>query len=168
MGPPSLLVCLVGFFDDDPPPNFWPGGVREPGAVPAMPGRGTEPPPLIGGLSFPEAWRGSCCTGLDLCAPDVGVAGTGGIFLLCRDSAAGGRWVLRVLVPAMPGLGMEPPPFTGDLPFLEAWRGSCCTGLDLCAPDVGMAEVGGLFLLCRGTETEGRWVLRVPIPAMPG
>lgn len=63
---------------------------------------------------------------------------------------------------------MEPPPFTGGLSFPEARRCSCCAGLELCAPDVGVAGAGRLlFLLGRGSET-GRWVLRVPIPAVPG
>ena len=34
-----LLVCRVGFCFDGPPPNFWPGGVREFGALSAIPGR---------------------------------------------------------------------------------------------------------------------------------
>lgn len=185
------MVCRVGFCFDGPPPNFWPGGVRELGTLPAMPGRGMEPPLFIRGLSFPVARRGSCCAGLELCAPDGGAAGDGGIFLLCRGSAEGGRWVLRacfpaisdwepgalvpdnlvaggVAVPAMPGRGAWPPPFTGGLPFPEAWRCSCCAGLAPCTPDVGVAGDGWIFLLCRGVETEGRWVLRVPIPAVPG
>ena len=185
------MVCRVGFCFDGPPPNFWPGGVRELGAVPAVPGRGIEPPFFTGGLSFPEARRGSCCAGLELCVLDGGAAIAGGIFLLCRGSAEGGRWVLRacfpavsdwepgalppdnlvaggVAVPAMPGRGEWPPPFIGGLPFPETWRCSCCAGLAPCTPDVGMAGDGGIFLLCRDAETEGRWVLRVPIPAVPG
>ena len=161
------MVCRVGFCFDGPPPNFWPGGVRELGTLPAMPGRGIEPSLFTGDLSFPETRRGSCCAG------------------------AGGRWVLRacfpaisdwepgalppdnlvaggVAVPAMPGRGAWPPPFTGGLPFPEAWRCSCCAGLAPCTPDVGVAGDGWIFLLCRGAETEGRWVLRVPIPAVPG
>ena len=191
MGPPSRLVCRVGFCFDGPPPSFWLGGVRELGAVPAMPGRETEPSFFTGGLSFPEARCCSCCAGLELYAPDVGAVGDGGIFLLCRGSAEGGRWVLRacfpaisdwepgalppdnlvaggVAVPAMPGRGAWPPPFIGGLSFPETRRSSCCAGLELCAPDEGTAGDGGVFLLCRVSETGGRWVLRVPIPAVPG
>ena len=68
-----------------------------------MPGWVTEPPPFTGGLSFPETWRCFCCAGLELCAPDGGIAEGGGLFLLCWGSAAGGRWVLRVPIPAVPG-----------------------------------------------------------------
>ncbi len=95
------MVCRVGFCFDGPPPSFWPGGVREPGAVPAVPGRRIEPPLFTGGLSFPETRRCSCCAGPELCAPDVGVAGAGRLFLLCRGSAVGGRWVLRACFPAL-------------------------------------------------------------------
>lgn len=131
--------------------------------VPATPG--TEPLSFIKVLSFPETWCDFCCTGLGFCAPDGGAAGDRGAFLLCRDSAMEGRWVLRV--PAVLGWGTELLPFTGAFSFWETWRGSCCAGLEPCAPDISVAVVGGLFLLCCVPAAGLPKVEGLSVPAVP-
>ena len=116
VGPPSRLVCRVGFCFDGPPPSFWPGGVREPGAVPAMPGRGTEPPLFTGSLSFLEARRCSCCAGLELCAPDGDAAVTGGT---CRRAAIPGIEVCGKTGTAQNPHGKDHSAFMGFAPYHE-------------------------------------------------